>query len=250
MSLAAMVAELEAMPEAQRLEAIAFAAKATAHMVGIPQPGPQTRAYHSRADVLLFGGEPGGGKTGLEVLLALNEHHRALIVRKNFVDLDGVLHTLDNIVGRPRCWIGGNRPRYDKPDGGVIDFMGLGNIDGKQGNPHDLICVDEAAQIPEADFRMLRGWLRTKIPGQRQRIVLASNPPLDTTGDWLVEYFAPWLDDRHPNPAEDGELRWFLPVEGSDAWVECSEGDTVMIHGAMVGAESRTFIRCKFTDNA
>lgn len=250
MSLADMVAELEAMPEAQRIAAVAFAAKATAHMVGIPQPGPQTRAYHSKADVLLFGGQPGGGKTGLEVLLSLNEHHRALIVRKNFVDLEGVLHTLDNIVGRARCWVGGNRPRYDKPGGGVIDFMGLGNFEGKQGNPHDLICVDEAAQIPEHDFRMLRGWLRSDKPGQRKRIVLASNPPLDTTGDWLVEYFAPWLDDNHPNPAADGELRYFLPKPDGDGWVECEAGDTMVMHGTVVAAESRTFIRSSYTDNA
>ena len=243
-----MVAELEAMPDAARAEAIAFAAEATKSMVFVPQPGPQTEAYLCKADVMLYGGEPGGGKTALECGLALNEHHRALIVRKNFVDLDGVLHTLDNIVGKKRCWQGGNRPRYDKPDGGVIDFMGMGNFDSKQGNPHDLICVDEAAQIPEEDFRMLRGWLRTDKPGQRTRIVLGSNPPLDTVGDWLVEYFAPWLDDAHPNPAEPGELRWFLPAE-QGGWAECSPGDSTQLHGITVYAESRTFIRAKFTDN-
>lgn len=214
-----------------------------------PQPGPQTAAYLSKADVLLYGGEPGGGKTALEVGLALNEHHRALIVRKNFVDLDGVLHTLDNIVGTSRCWSGGNRPRYDKPGGGVIDFMGLGNFEGKQGNPHDLICVDEAAQATEDEFRMLRGWLRTDKPGQRTRIVLGSNPPLDTVGDWLVEYFAPWLDDTYPDPAEPGELRWFIPNESGVGFRECEPGDSVMLHGVKVDAESRTFIRAKFTDN-
>lgn len=213
-----------------------------------PQPGPQTDGYLSRADLMLYGGEPGGGKTALECGLALNEHHRALIVRKNFVDLDGVLHTLDNIVGTSRCWVGGNRPRYDKPDGGVIDFMGLGNFEGKQGNPHDLICVDEAAQIAEDDFRMLLGWLRTDRPGQRTRVVLASNPPIDTVGDWLVDYFGPWLDERHPDPAEPGELRWFLPLEDG-GWRECGPDDWTTIHGVKVGAQSRTFIRAKFSDN-
>lgn len=244
-----LVSVFEKLPVATREASVAEWLRDKQVRPFVPQSGPQTEGYLSRADLMLFGGEPGGGKTALEIGLALNEHQRALIVRKNFVDLDGVLHTLDNIVGSSRCWSGGNRPRYDKPDGGVIDFMGMGNFEGKQGNPHDLICVDEAAQIPEEDFRMLRGWLRTDRQGQRTRIVLASNPPLDTTGDWLVEWFAPWLDEMHPNPAEDGELRWFLPKQDDDGWVECDEGDSIIMHGVKVYAESRTFVRSKFTDN-
>lgn len=200
--------------------------------------------------MILYGGEPGGGKTALEVGLALNEHKRSLIVRRNFVDLDGVLHTLDNILKEPNSATGGNRPRYELGDGRVIHFMGMGDdLGGKQGNPHDLICVDEAAQIPEDQFRMLLGWLRTDVPGQRCRVVLGSNPPLDTVGDWLIEYFAPWLDDRHPNPAEDGELRYFLPNENDVGYRECEPDEFIMLHGVKVGAQSRTFIRARFTDN-
>ena len=215
-----------------------------------PLPGPQTNAYLSLADIILYGGEPGGGKTGLEILLALNEHIRSLIDRRSFVDLDGVLHTLDNIVGKPNAASGGNRPYYESEDGRLINFMGMGeDIGGKQGNPHDLICVDEAAQIPEAQFRMLLGWLRTNIKGQRCRVVLGSNPPLDSVGDWLIDYFAPWLDSRHPNPAEDGDLRWYLPNEADDGFRECEQGESMMLHGVKVMAHSRTFIRSRFSDN-
>jgi hypothetical protein len=204
----------------------------------------------SEADVLLFGGSPGGGKTALEIGLALNEHHRTLIVRKNFVDLGGVLNTLDNIVGKQDSATGGNRPVYKKPGGGVIELMGLGeSFDSKQGNPHDLICVDEAAQVPEKQVRMLMGWLRPKELGQRCRMVLGSNPPLNSTGDWLITYFAPWLDPHYSRPAQEGELRYFLPSgpEGED--VECAKGDTMDLHGVTVPAQSRTYISSKFTDN-
>jgi hypothetical protein len=245
-----VLAALNGLPAAER-EAIAREAlEATKDMTFVPSPGPQTAAYFSAADILLYGGEPGGGKTALGVGLALNEHRRALLVRKNFVDLDGVLHALDNIVGKPNCAKGGNRPYYETPDSRLLDFMGMGdNIDGKQGNPHDLIYVDEAAQIAEQGFRMLLGWLRTTVEGQRTRVVLGSNPPLDSTGDWLVDYFGPWLDDRHPNPAADGELRWFLPNEDDDGFHECAEGDTIILHGVEVKAHSRTFIRSKVSDN-
>lgn len=239
------------MPEAERAAVEKTAMAATKKMVFVPSPGPQTMAYRSQADVLLFGGSPGGGKTALECGLALNEHKRSLIVRRNFVDLAGVLHTLDNIVGKPNCAVGGNRPVYRKDEeGGVIDFMGMGDdIGGKQGNPHDLICVDEAAQLPEDQFRMLLGWLRTDIPGQRCRVVLGSNPPLDTVGDWLVGYFAPWLDPKHPRPALEGELRYFLPNEDGIGDRECEPDEWVMLHGVKVTPQSRTFISSKFTDN-
>jgi hypothetical protein len=218
--------------------------------VFIPTPGPQTAGYFSKADILLFGGSPGGGKTALEVGLALNEHHRALIVRKSFVDLAGVLHTLDNIVGKPQAATGGNRPVYRKPDGGVIDFMGMGEkLDGKQGNPHDLICIDECAQLPENQVRMLMGWMRTQKEGQRCRVVLGSNPPLDSTGDWLIEFFAPWFDPHHPNPAQEGELRYFLPREEGGGDRECGPDDFAIIQGVKVTPLSRTFISSKFTDN-
>jgi hypothetical protein len=245
-----IIAKLTAMPEAAQREACAQALEATKDMIFIPSPGPQFEAYVSEADVLLFGGSPGGGKTALEVGLALNQHHRSLVVRKNFVDLTGVLHTLDNILGQEQSAVGGNRPVYRKPQGGVIEFMGLGeNIDSKQGNPHDLICVDEAAQVPEKQVRMLIGWLRTDKPGQRCRMVLGSNPPLNSTGDWLITYFAPWLDPHYPNPAQGGELRYFLPdPEGGDD-KECGKDDFVMMHGVKVPALSRTYISSKFTDN-
>ena len=109
-------------------------------------------------------------------------------------------------------------------------------------------CVDEAANIPESQIRLLLGWLRSDKPGQRCRMVLGSNPPLDSTGDWLIKFFAPWLDPQHPNPAEAGELRYFIPdEEGNDR--ECNKGDFMFIHGVKVFAQSRTFIPSKFTDN-
>lgn len=189
--------------------------------------------------------------TALEVGLALNEHHRALIIRKNFVDLAGVLHTLDNILGQESSAIGGTRPVYRKPAGGVIDFMGLGDsIDGKQGNPHDLICVDEVAQVPEFQVRMLLGWMRTDRSGQRCRMVLGSNPPLDSTGDWLAEFFAPWLNPQHPNPAQEGELRYYLPNDEGGGDRECGPDDYTILNGVKVRPLSRTFISSKFTDNA
>lgn len=247
-----ILARLTTMPQAAREEAEKLAIEATKHLRFIPQPGPQTEAYLSKADVLLFGGSPGGGKTALGVGLALNEHHRSLVVRREFVDLDGVLHTLTNILkGDTTNLVGGNRPEYRLPDNGVIHFQGMGTgIDSKQGNPHDYIYVDEGAQLPEDSVRMLIGWLRTDRPNQRCRVVIGSNPPLNAVGDWLITYFAPWLDPTHPNPAACGELRYFLPTATGAGDRECRPDEFIVIDGVRVNPQSRTYIASKFTDNA
>lgn len=250
MQLDDILRRLSALPPEDREAVEQEALEATKTLKFIPSPGPQTEGYFCKADVLLFGGNPGGGKTALEIGLALNEHYRSLIVRRNFTDLEGLIDTAKKIVGSETDFIGGARPKYRKSDGGVIHFAGLGDggLGGHQGVDHDLICFDEAAQFPESPVRLMMGWLRTERPGQRCRVLMASNPPLDSTGDWLIDYFGPWLNETHPNPAMPGELRWFLPDEdGKDR--ECEEGEWIMLAGQKVYATSRSFIPSKFTDN-
>ncbi len=250
MHLSEILEALNGLPPEERAELEREAIDSTKNLKFMPQEGPQSDAYFSQADVMLCGGSPGGGKTALGIGLALNEHHRSMVVRKNFVDLTGCLHTLDNILGKEGSATGGNRPVYRKPDGGIIEFVGLGDsIDSKQGNPHDLLYIDEAAQLPEYQIRMLIGWLRTDRPGQRCRVVMGSNPPLDSVGDWMIEYFGPWLDPSHPNPAQPGELRYFLPGEDGGPYRECDKDDHIMLQGVRVTPQSRTYIPSRFTDN-
>lgn len=136
----------------------------------------------------------------------------------------------------------GEADLYDLEVEEVNHFITLGGFVNKN-------CIDEAAQLPEDQVRMLMGWLRTDIPGQRTRVVMGSNPPLDTVGDWLVEYFGPWLDDTHPFPAEPGELRYYLPNDNGVGYRECSKDDRTLIAGVEIKPQSRTFIPSSFTDN-
>ncbi len=249
--LADIIASLTGMEQADRAEHDGVVLDATKDMIFVPNPGPQTDAYLSPADITLFGGRPGGGKTALGVGLALNEHHRSLLIRKSFSDLEGLLDTTAKIVGSERALTRGSRPKFYKQNGGLIHFAGLdskGNISTHQGVDHDFIYIDECAQLPEKPIRMLLGWLRTDRPGQRCRVLFGSNPPLDSVGDWLIDFFAPWLDNRHPYPAKPGELRYFLPgADGKD--YECAADDTTTIAGLLVRAQSRTFIPSTLEDN-
>jgi len=228
------------------------AQEAVGAMPFIPNPGAQSEAYFSKADMLLYGGKPGGGKTALGIGLALNEHHRSLLLRRQFSDTEGMQDTTRKLLGgAAKGMIGGNRPKYRKPDGGVIHYGGVnddGTIGWLQGVPHDLIYVDEAATFTEQTVRMTLGWLRPEKKGQRCRVVLGSNPPLDSTGYWLTDYFAPWLDPSYENPASPGELRWFLP-DGKDGFYECAPDDVTELNGSIVRAKSRTFIPADYREN-
>lgn len=204
--------------------------------------------------VFITGNSPGGGKTGLLIGLAANEFNRSLIVRKQFTDLEGVMDNAKGLLDDDAGFVGGMRPKYRKPDGGVIGFEGMpkgGGIDtGKQGNAREFIGIDEGAQLSENQVRALFGWLRPLKSGQGKkcRMILASNPPLDPIGDWMIEAWGPWLNPSHPNPAEEGELRWFI-YNADDKSQEVDGPESVTIEGKTFTPHSRTFIRSTVDDN-
>lgn len=245
-----ILSRLQQLPPKQLAQVVKETLDATKGMKWIPSPGPQTLAYHSLADIVLFGGEPGGGKTQLILGLAFNEHERSLIMRRQYTDLDSIIDSAIEINGTRDGFNGSSPPRL-KFDGGVIDFGASAKIGDEQhwmGRPHDLLGIDEATQFTAKQIRFLRGWLRTTTKGQRTRTVLATNPPLSADGLWVHEMFAPWLDPQHPNPAKPGELRWFV-VDQDDKDIEVDGPGDHVIEGKSYSAESRTFIPSKLTDN-
>jgi hypothetical protein len=182
-----------------------------------PQPGPQTDAYLSLADELLYGGAAGGGKSDLGVGYAIEEAERAVIFRRQSTDLAGLTDRLVEIAG-PEGYAGSPTPRYRQPGGRLCEFGHLekpGSEFGWQGRPHDFIYIDEAAQLSAFKVNFVIGWNRSAT-GRRCRVILGSNPPLGGQGDWLIEWFAPWLDQLFPNPAQPGELRWCIMVSSGD----------------------------------
>lgn len=90
--------------------------------------------------------------------------------------------------------------------------------------------------------------MRTDRPDVRQRVICAGNPPTSAEGEWVIRFWAPWLDPQHPRPAKDGELRWFVTDEnGVD--MEVPDGTPVMVGTELMTPKSRTFIRSSVDDN-
>lgn len=246
---------LDGLPDEKRTELVKDAIAATKKMKWVPNPGPQTDAYFSKADVLLYGGEPGGGKSQLILGLAFNEHKKCLIMRREYGDLDGIIADALKIHGSRDGFNGSPPPKLRISDDKIISFAAahrIGDEQGQMGKGRDLIGIDEATHFAESQIRFVMGWNRTEDPNQRCRVVLATNPPLRPEGLWVIKMFAPWLDPQYPNPAKPGELRWVISDDdGNDKWVDGPGEYAVNVAGKpkMVSAMSRTYIPASVKDN-
>jgi hypothetical protein len=220
-----------------------------------PLSGPQTTAYESRADILLYGGAAGGGKTDLLLGVARYGHSRSLIFRRVYPSLRAIVdrsRQIYNPEGMSAAVDSYNESlhRWRFGDGALVQFGSLQydkDVTDYQGQPFDLYGFDEITEFTEAQFRFVTGWNRTTRQGQRCRIVCTGNPPTSADGEWVIRYWAPWLDESHPRPARPGELRWFTTVDGKD--LELDGPEAVVIKGETVRPRSRTFIPARVQDN-
>jgi hypothetical protein len=248
-----LIARLTAMPEAERKEIERLAVESTKGMKWLPNPGPQADAYFHPADVLLYGGQGGGGKSDLGLGLAFTAHRRSLILRRKYANLGSLTERAIDINGSRSGFNGSPPPLLRTDDGRYIQFAGnqhLGDEQDWQGQPFDLKVFDEATQFLELQVRFHIGWIRTTEVGQRCRALLATNPPVDADGDWIIGMFRPWLDVTHPKPAKHGELRWYVTApDGSD--FEVDGPGPVQLPGAKEPAQpmSRSFIPAALKDN-
>ncbi|MBE7186052.1 MAG: terminase, partial [Methylobacterium mesophilicum] len=251
-----------ASPE-QRAEIEALLEADLAQHLWRPQVGRQTDAANCSAYITGYGGAAGGGKSDLIAGLALTAHKRTLILRREKAQTDGIVQRMTEIVGgttgynsQKSVWRYGDR---------IIEFGGLDNPDDHQkwqGRAHDLKAYDEVTEMREAQVRFTMGWARTNDPAQRARILMTFNPPTTAEGRWVIDFFGPWLNDRHPNPAKPGELRWFTTIAGRDHELPGAE-PFVMFRGEplydfdpsdfgpekIIRPKSRTFVPSRVTDN-
>jgi hypothetical protein len=255
---------LKHMTPEERAEVLQLARLDTA--IWRPNPGPQSDAYYSEATVIGYGGAAGGGKTDLMCGTILTQHRRAIIFRREGTQLQGIYDRLGELLGsrdgfnsQDKIWRPPSQPHLQIEFGSVPNPEDVGKY---QGRPHDLKGFDEATNFLEAQVRFLMGWMRSTVEGQRQRVLLTFNPPTTAEGRWVIAFFAPWLDDHHPNPAKPGEIRWFGTADGKDIEVSDSR-PFVLVKGEpcydydpaafreedVIVPISRTFIQARVTDN-
>src|SRR5688500_3606991 len=87
------------LPAKAQKEIATAAMQATATKLFVPNPGPQTEAYLSEADETFYGGAAGGGKSALLCGMAVNDHKRSLILRREYPQIKGLEDEVAKFLG-------------------------------------------------------------------------------------------------------------------------------------------------------
>jgi hypothetical protein len=211
---------------------------------------PQSRAFTCLADELFYGGAAGAGKSELLLGLAFTAHRQSIIFRREYPQLKGMIQRSRRIVaGRGRY--NGQHSIWSIADGRTLEFGAVQHEwdrEKYQGRPHDLIGFDELTHFLQSQYRFLIGWNRPDNADQlRCRVVATGNPPTSPEGRWVIEEWAPWLDEHFPDPAEPGELRWYTVIDEKLQWFKT--GEPITHNGEVITPRSRTFIPGRVDDN-
>lgn len=213
----------------------------------VPQSKPQWLAFFSRADETFYGGAAGGGKSDLLLGLAGECHERSIIFRRVFPNLRFLIERSKQVYNGA---YNESLHLWRLTSQRIVEFAAMqyeGDKTNFQGRPHDLIGFDEAPEFSESQITFVTAWNRTTTDGQRVRVILTGNPPVDESGNWLIRRYAAWLDPKHPDPAKPGELRWYAMIDGKEK--EYKSGEPFEHNGETIYPRSRTFIPAKLDDN-
>ena len=222
---------------------------------------PQRMALESEADILGYGGAAGGGKSDLLLGAAGKQHHRSIIFRRVFPSLRGIIDRSREIYNPEGASASNDsynesmyRWRLPSRNGAQVQFGSLQydkDVLAHQGQARDFHGFDELTEFTEYQFRYIIGWNRSARKGQRCRVIATMNPPTTVEGEWVIRFFAPWLDPLYAGKrAVSGELRWFTTVEGKDT--ERKGPDDYVLddkNGDKIYPKSRTFIFSRVQDN-
>lgn len=126
----------------------------------------QQAAINSPADLLLYGGASGGGKTQFLVADGAQERAnpalRGLMIRKTLTEMQEINDVMHRIYTPMRARWKGRINAWEFPSGATIRPGYLRkdrDIDRYQGNPITWLGVDESGQHPENRVRLMVAWL-------------------------------------------------------------------------------------------
>lgn len=220
-----------------------------------PQPGPQEQALSSSADIVIYGGSAGGGKT-YALLLAmlrwvLNPFFTCLIFRRNLTQVrnpGGLWDTASTIY--PNLGAVPNRATFawKFPSGCSICFGHLEHEDAKllyQGSQMSVIAFDEGTHFSESQFWYLLSRARNPAAGIPSQVWVTCNPDPDSWVRALIDW---WIGpDGYPIPERSGVVRYFVRRRGILYWAD--NPDELLARFPKARPKSLTFVRATLDDN-
>lgn len=222
-----------------------------------PQPGPQTLFVSSPADIVIYGGAAGGGKSYGLLLDPLrhynNQHFGGIIFRRTAVQVrnegglwDESMKVYPHLLGRPRETL----LEWRFPSGMAMGFSSLEydkDVLNWQGAQIPWIGFDELTHFSETQFFYMMSRNRS-TSGVKPKIRATTNPDPDSFVRKFIDY---WIgEDGFAIPERSGKIRWFIRYHDEIIWADSREeiyekyGD-----GEEIVPKSVTFIAAKLQDN-
>lgn len=220
-----------------------------------PQPGPQTMFMETLADIAIYGGAAGGGKSFGLLLDPVRHHDNPLfggvIFRRNTVQVrnEGGLWDESMKLYMPL----GAHPReafleWEFPLGMRMKFSHLENektVYDWQGAQIAYIGFDELTHFTEKQFwyMLSRNRSTSGVPGY---VRATCNPD---AASWVRKLVDWWIDDKGFAIHERaGVLRWFIRQDDTIIWAD-SKQELIDLYGSDQQPKSFTFIPSSIRDN-
>ena len=232
-------------------------------MAILPQAGPQSKFLSSNADIAIYGGAAGGGKTWallLEPIRHINvKGFGAVFFRRNATQIRNEGGLWDESV-KLYPLAGGDPKEHNLEwkfkSGSTVTMTHLEHdktVLNWQGSQIPLILFDELTHFSEKQFFYMMSRSRSMC-GVRPYIRATCNPDADS---WVAEFIAWWIDQDTgiAIPERSGIVRYFVRVNDTIIWGatrEELEGYTMVDDNGQtvpIPAKSLTFIPSKLTDN-
>lgn len=209
----------------------------------------------SPADIAIFGGGAGGGKSFALLLEPLrhisNRQFGAVIFRRTFPQIasqgglwDQSMKLYPGAGGRPRL----SDVSWVFPSGAKFKFAHLqheSNVLDWQGSEIPFLGFDELTHFSEQMFFYLLSRNRSMC-GVRPYVRATTNPDADS---WVAKFISWWIDDNgYAIPERGGVLRWFVRIGGEIQWADSPEELKVQF-GPDVIPKSATFVPALVQDN-
>jgi predicted phage terminase large subunit-like protein len=222
----------------------------------LPQEGPQTQFLQTTADIAIYGGAAGGGKTYGLLLEACrnidNPLYGGVIFRREAVQINsegGLLDTSYSIYNE----IGGRvklSPHYqwNWDCGSTITFSHLHNRDDVndwQGSQIPFIGYDELTHFLSWQFWYMLSRNRSMC-GVRPYIRATCNPDADSWVADLVDWYIN-PDTGYPIAERSGVIRYFIRIDEKLFWANTRQELINQFPGSM--PKSFTFIPATLDDN-
>ena len=228
-------------------------------MILKPQKGPQEKFLSTEADIAIYGGAAGGGKTYallLEPLRHMNvDGYSATIFRRNATQITidgGLLDESMSIYGFLKNAVFKSSPQPHWIFGGKAK-VSFRHIDGDrdlpkwQGSQICFIGFDELTLFDESQFFYMLSRNRS-ICGVKPYVRATCNPDVDS---WVADFISWWInpDTGYPISERSGVLRYFCRVEGEVEWGDSKEELAEKYNISPELCKSVTFIASSVYDN-